>query len=103
MEFLKVPELREKLKNFKKEGKFKGNIYTLRKAELISVIKIIEEIDLINLTKVKLIEILKDYKKEQKFKGCITTLRKAEMIDIILAIRDGRNIIKPKMNMFNTN
>ena len=25
MEFLKVPELREKLKNFKKEGKFKTN------------------------------------------------------------------------------
>ncbi len=90
---LVVLELREVLKDFKSNGKFKGSIYKLKKAELIAEINIL--IDLGNVLPyipprpkpttngikvLSLREKLKGYKKEGKFKGSIYKLKKAELI-----------------------
>jgi hypothetical protein len=108
---LTVIQLKEILKDFKRNGKFKGDIYKLKKAELIAEINIL--IDLGNVLPyipprpkpttngikvLSLREIMKRYKMEGKFKGDIYKLKKAELIAEINKI-EKIEVPKPWLNI----
>jgi len=110
---LVVLELREVLKDFKRNGKFKGDIYKLKKAELITEINILIDLGNVlpyipprsiptgrmNVISVKeLRERMKGYKKEGKFKGSIYKLKKAELITEIEKI-EKIEVPKPWINI----
>lgn len=106
-----VIELREILKDFKANGKFNGNIYKLKKVELID--EIYKILDLGNVLPyiptrpkpatngmkvISLRDKMKEYKKEGKFKGSIYKLKKAELIAEINKI-EKIEVPKPWINI----